>query len=233
MTSIPKRIYRTGRRTARTLLEDLYEHRDAKRFRKALPELADYGQLTVPNISKLKPAYTEYTTEISHDGIAASLETSVFLYTLATIKQPKRILDLGSGFSSFTFRLYSMSTPNDVAVYSVDDNSDWLDRTRSFLTVHGVQADNLFDWSEFREINWSRFDLIFHDLGSMELRGESLPFVSGLVDHNGIIVLDDIHRRRYRRIAVQEVRKEGLTLISLRQHTLDSFGRFSGMAIRR
>jgi hypothetical protein len=39
-----------------------------------------------------------------------------------------------------------------------------------------------------------KFDLILHDLGSIELREETLPFVLTLLDERGIIILDDMHK---------------------------------------
>lgn len=91
--------------------------------------------------------------------------------------------------------------------------------------------DRLTTLAHFQQNNRSKFDLIFHDLGSMETRAELLPFALGLLEQGGLIVLDDMHKTPYRYFANREVRRAGLSLYSMRKYTLDEFGRFSEIAI--
>ena len=196
------------------------------------PALLDYKALRKEHEKKLKTPYEAYVGQVSTEDMAASLKASSFLHILASIKRPSRILDLGSGFSSFVFRLYSKERNHEVEVFSVDDNSDWLGKTRSFLISQGMEGMNLLHWQEFRQSNQAGFDLIFHDLGSMELRAESLPEVLALCRSDGMIVLDDMHSEYYRPLALKTVRDAGFSLCSVRKYTLDKFGRFSEIATR-
>lgn len=206
--------------------------RDAKRLCRLFPTLRDYKVLRREHEERLKAAYGSYVKQISTEDMAASLKASSFLYILASITHPSRILDLGSGFSSFVFRLYSKECNHGVEVFSVDDNEEWLVKTRSFLHSQGIEGMNLFHWQEFRQGNHVGFDLIFHDLGSMELRAETLPEVLSLCRLDGLIVLDDMHSEYYRPLALKTVRKTGFHLCSVRKYTLDKFGRFSEIATR-
>ena len=159
------------------------------------------------------------------------LMNRLLVFYLATKKKPRWILDLGSGFSSFTFRLYSMNTSNEVGVYSVDDDQQWLEKTRSYLTAKGVRSDNLLHWRDFQNLNIAKFDLIFYDLGYPNVRAKSLPFVLSLLDRGGIIVLDDMHKSQYRANVRRALGERQLKLFSMRAYTLDKLGRFSSLAI--
>jgi predicted O-methyltransferase YrrM len=217
---------------------DYYGRRDAGRLAGFFKELSDYTVFLKSNLPDLGPAYDKYVREISTEDMAISLETSQFLYALAKLTEAKRILDLGSGFSSYVLRLYSMTAQNDVTIYSVDDDETWLQKTRTFLNAFELPQQHAMEWSVFQKQPLSGFDLILHDLGSIDLRIESLPFAISLLNTSGILVLDDMHKARggliggYRAVAVRKVRQAGLLRLSARQFTLDKYGRFSEIAFR-
>jgi len=221
----------------RPILE-FYTRRDAKRLSALFEELGDYGSLLATGIPDLKHAYGKYVAKFSTPEMAVSLETSQFLYALAKVARARRILDLGSGFSSYVLRLYSMDAGGDIVVYSVDDDKRWLARTREFLRLSRIREDFLLDWQAFQQLTPMRFDLIFHDLGNMALRAQSVPFVTSLLDARGILVLDDMHKTGtgleggYPRLARRAIRQAGLTVLSARRYTLDRYKRFCEIAIR-
>jgi len=204
---------------------------DSRRLSKVFPELANYKRLVRSDVNYLKPAYDKYITYISTNDRAVSWETSCFLYIIATIRGARKILDLGSGFSSYVLRSYFMKIQSEALVYSVDDNDSWLEMTKSFLLDYRIPVDRLTTWAHFQQYNRSKFDLIFHDLGSMETRADSLPYVVGLLEEGGLIVLDDMHKEKYRRVVEREIWRAGLSLYSTRNYTLDEFDRFSEIAI--
>lgn len=109
----------------RPILE-FYANRDAKRLAELFEELRDYRSLLATGIPDMKHAYGKYVGEFSTPEMAVSLETSQFLYVLAKAVKARRILDLGSGFSSYVLRLYSIDAGSDTVVYSVDDDKGWL-----------------------------------------------------------------------------------------------------------
>lgn len=222
----------------RRCILEIPSRRDAKRLSDLFEELRDYEVFVSSGIPDLKPQYEKYTKAISTPDMAVSLRTSQFLFVLAKAIDARRILDLGSGFSSFVFRLYSMGAGKDAVVYSVDDNEKWLAKTRGFLGDLQVHEDFLLNWQSFRQSAPGSFDLIFHDLGNMALRAQALPFVISLLDAKGILVLDDMHKTGvgpsggYPGVARRAVREAGLTLLSAHHYTLDRYKRFCEIAIR-
>ena len=66
-----------------------------------------------------------------------------------------------------------------------------------------------------------------HDLGDMPLRAESLEFILGLRAETGWVILDDMHKTKYAPVAEKTSAAAGLRLYSLRDLTLDRYGRFA------
>src|SRR6266700_671195 len=101
---------------------------DAAALRARFPFLADYQRLASAARAALLPAYADYTANVSPAPITIALELAIFLRVVCEQLQPRAILDLGSGFSSYAFR----ASPVASAVYSVDDSRAWLEETRAF-----------------------------------------------------------------------------------------------------
>jgi len=197
------------------------------------PDLKDLDRLVSPVLEELKGIYREYTGLVGGDGMAISLNAALFLYGYAKITRPMMILDLGSGFSSYVLRLFSRDEMIDCSVYSVDTSDVWLEKTSEFLEAHRIPTDNMYTWKEFTLQQQTTFDLIVQDLGDMELRAESLTTILELLGSNGSLVLDDMQKVRYRSLVVRPIYNAGLSLISTRKYTLDRFGRFCELALRR
>ena len=53
---------------------------------------------------EIKPFYDKYISEVSEKGWAISFETSLIIYHLLVTNNFKKVLDLGSGFTSFLLR---------------------------------------------------------------------------------------------------------------------------------
>ncbi len=176
--------------------------------------------------AELGVPYHHYVSHVSSPEMALSLPTSAFALTLCHVIRPKRILDLGSGFSSLVFRLYA---PNGYRPYvlSVDDDERWLDRTSQFLKAQGAPADGLVTWDEFTEKKEPGFDVILHDLGQMDLRARALPTVLSLTAHKGFVIVDDVHKRPYRVAVYRELANHGQRGYSLYSVTADEFGRYA------
>ncbi len=228
-------LKKLARNVCRKILDN-YGEKDAGRLSIYFSEFNDYNGFIASNLPDLKPAYQKYLDEVSTVDMALSFETSQLLYALAKIKKAKRILDLGSGFSSYVMRLYAKNSGNDVTVYSIDDDKGWLEKTKIFLDAMQVSTEHVLEWNDFKKEAPTGFDLISHDLGGLEIRAESLPFVLSLMDKSGIIVLDDMHKARgglisgYRAVAIKEVKKSGMLLLSARKYTLDTINRFCEIA---
>jgi predicted O-methyltransferase YrrM len=181
----------------------------------------------------LLPYYELYISEVSGDYMAISLEFSSFLSVFCDLMRPTSIADLGTGFSSFLFRNYAAQSEQDVKVWSVDDSPEWLEKTRGFLAKQGLFDGNMGIWDRFIEGSYHGFDLILHDLGSMDIRAKTLSRVLNLVRPYGFVLLDDIHITEYAPIAKKALRESGFKLYSLRHYTKDKFGRFASLATKR
>ena len=204
---------------------------DAIRIARRVPELRDYERLANLPRSTLHPLYQEYVTTVSNRTMAVSFELAVFLTVLSTLSQPKRVLDLGSGFSSLVLRKFAREAGGDVAVWSVDDSPLWLEATRRFLDRHGMDVNHLLTWDEFEAEEKAPFDLVLYDLGTMDTRAAKIGEVLPLVRRSGLLVLDDLHVSRYAWHVRAALQSAGLRSYSLMRFTLDEIGRFSMLVL--
>jgi predicted O-methyltransferase YrrM len=200
---------------------------DARRLKQKISQLHNYEKLADKIRSQLRPYYEEYISTMSTEAMAIGFESAVFLMMLCYVFTPKRILDLGSGFSSLVFRLYMMDGKPTPSIWSVDDEQEWLETTRRFLTSNNLPSDNLVFWQTFREKQHDPFDLVLHDLGGMKTRMETLKEALAFAPQGGLVVLDDVHKHTYRSYAKRVLKELALTSYSLRAFTKDRLGRYS------
>lgn len=172
----------------------------------------------------LKEAYLEYIKEVSEPVWTISWELCVYLDKLLRSLKPKKILDLGSGFSSFLFR------QSGAEVVTFDTDSDWLTKTELFLQQHKLPTTTMFHLEsplseEDRKILQQPYDLILHDLGIADKdRAPIFPMLNGKV-----IILDDMHFAEYR-AQVKEFFK-GRTIFDLQDDTKDAYNRYAWMVV--
>ncbi len=202
-----------ARRSRQQLLRELQRRlprplRMARRQRSARAELA--------------PVYECYVSQVSSPEMAVSLETACLLAVLCEALEPARVLDLGSGFSSYVLRRAAQRHAGRVV--SVDDDARWLRRSGDFLREQGLAATGLFEWERFRA-STERFELVFHDLGSMERRREVLPEVLERVAEGGVLVLDDVHKAEYAEAVRALLAGRPHRCLDLRALVQDRFGR--------
>jgi predicted O-methyltransferase YrrM len=173
----------------------------------------------------------EYVTYVSRPDMAISRELAVFLYGLCESVRPQYILDMGSGFSSYVFRLYQAKAREAVSVTSVDSDARWLKTTEDYLMRQGVSTAGGRFWPDFSLEN-EHFDLILHDLGGMETRLNSLPALIGSLSPNGALILDDVHKTSYRRDARIVLKQHRVSVYSLVHYTFDGYGRYAWLVTK-
>jgi predicted O-methyltransferase YrrM len=216
------------RRLDITPIQSAKGRRDDAELRERIPDLQEYEALATPARDALRALHATYITSVSNDIMAASLELSAFLQVFCQVGEPAKVADLGSGFSSFVLRRYAATAATPCEVHSVDDHGGWLDKTREYLTAQGVSADNVWLWSDFiSTIERGSFDMVLHDMGSMEFRASSLREVLTLTRKGGHVVLDDVHKPEYRRHVHQLLETLGLDFLSLKQITCDDKARYA------
>ena len=203
---------------------------DAEKVKKILC-LQEFHKLAKENSRELKPYYDKYISEVSSCDQAISFELAVFLLVVCNIRKPGRILDLGSGFSSFIFRFYAQSAPNKPIVYSVDDSPQWLDKTSDFLVKYGISNQNVLDWQLFLASDQEKFDLILNDFSILETRSVRLNDILALVSPGGLVVMDDMHWQEYAKNALAALNKYNFRHYSLKCFTKDNFGRYSVLGL--
>lgn len=195
-----------------------------RRHESLVPRVDEWATLS----ETLRPVYDDYVRNVSDAEWSVSLQTATYLFHLCRATSPARLLDTGSGFSSYVFRLYATEAES-VTVVSADDDEEWLDRTRVFLRQRGLSTDGLVAWPP-DDLAAGRFDLVFHDLAYSSVRVDTLPLVLRAVRRGGgIVVLDDAHHYGERIFA--DGRAAGLDLYSLRVRTVDGFGRYAVLGL--
>ena len=88
-----------------------YALKDAFR-RRSIPKLASAWE------DELREPYDDYTRNVSHQFWAISLRLATAMLVLCDISKPARLLDTGSGFSSYALRLWAARNGSEVT--SVD-----------------------------------------------------------------------------------------------------------------
>jgi len=190
--------------------------RDLARLRERFPFLGSYAEVSGPVAQRLAPAYADYIARVSPDPIAIGLPLATFLGVLCAALRPQRILDLGSGFSSFTFR--ASCTPA-AAIWSIDESRAWLDRTRDFLRRHGADTPHLATWEDLIATSPAPFDLVLQDFATLDVRRQMLDRVVDLCRPGGLLVIDDMHVPAYRRATLRALDRRGVDHFSLRLFT--------------
>ncbi len=182
----------------------------------------------------IAPMITDYGTTVSTPDMAVSLPSAAFLAALCDVTRPMRVLDTGSGFSSYVLRRFAGRNGQRAEVWSVDDDEQWLAKTREYLTSLSMGDQRLLMWDQLAATDERDFDLIFHDLGQARgIRLEVLPDVCARLSPRGLLLLDDFHKLRYRRGASRVLKRLNFDVVLLRHHTIDPLGRYAALARRR
>jgi hypothetical protein len=176
-------------------------------------------------LKKLKEMYQDYITNYSLDSAALSWEASRFLFRLMNKRKPICILDTGSGFSSALTRYYASLNPGVVCV-TIEDDTNWLGVTRSFLEKYGLATQNLS--IGLQSIKDFYFDFIIHDYSHVATgtRFYTLPEVAERMASNAVIYIDDMHMQDYHNAVLEFARAKALTLSDLQIATIDKFSRY-------
>lgn len=177
---------------------------------------------------RIRRYYKLYITTFSNPVMAISLELACLLYYLCEQLNTQVMVDLGSGFSSFVFRMYQREVNPQAQVFSVDHDPEWLERTSDFLTQSNVDSGNLWLWEDFRRHKPAiSADLILNDLGGGAT--SRIPALTELL-HNAspgtMLLLDDVHKKKLRPHAIDFIKKNKLRYIDLAPYTTDELGRY-------
>jgi hypothetical protein len=193
----------------------------------AVVDQRNLGQRIAIDRAAFETAFREYVQGYSIETEAISLNASYYLLELFTTARIDRILDLGSGWSSFVFRYLKRLTDREIHVCSVDESEHWLGVTAAFLARHGLDTAHLRLWPSIGD---ESYDLVFYDMGRPWDRHAHLKSVLDRTRH--VLVCDDMHYPDYRGHVAALASSAGLRLQLLEAETIDSFGRFMGRVNR-
>jgi len=182
--------------------------------------IESYKNNKVEFTEELKEVYEKYITTISSREMAASLECCVFLMTMFKEINPRSILDLGSGFSSYALRYYKESRDSNTQIRSVDSVKVWLQKSKEFCKNNlipsreiieidmtsdnpfpkqktNVDVTNFFTWNEiyYKDCPTIMYDIIFLDIDKTIERPKYLePIFNKFTGPDTIILVDDYHK---------------------------------------
>jgi len=222
---IPMAVRRLPFRAADRIAAEI----DQRRLRSAHPNLAGALRRRRDDTG-LRRIYDQYVAEVSSWEWAVSWPTARALDVLCEELRPRRILDLGSGLSTYVVASWARRSGADVEIVSVDDSPDWLAKTRAFLAAHDLNA-RLIDASELPSLPSEAFDLAFDDIGRTEERARVIDTIVRVMAPGGVVVLDDMNVRGYRAQVRARLDAAGWRLFSARGHTLDAKGRFAMLTL--
>lgn len=197
--------------------------RDVVALRAIHPDLAPSDVEWRHDLDGIVDIWRAYVTSVSAHDMAASPGTAAYLYRLCNYLQPSRILDLGSGLSSAIFRKWALT--HDCAVVSVDDDAEWIERTRDFLRFSGLPDTGVELWPV--DVEDESFDLVFHDLAGGAVRNDVAEVAARAVKPGGAIVFDDAHFEEHLLAFERVAAENGINLYSLARWTFDAIGRYS------
>jgi len=195
-------------------------------FKKLKPFDQLNSKMIEQNKEMLRPYYEQYIKEVSRADMAASLELAAFIYSICKINRFTKLLDMGSGLSSFVFRLYAKERPN-VKVFSVDDDAAWVKKTKNFLSQHQLSTDNIFTLDQFLQSGEEGFDCILHDLNFVEVRINYVEQMVKIAKSKGMIIFDDVHKPDYLFALLVKLKETQASVFTLKPVTNDSYGRFA------
>lgn len=198
----------------------------------SFPELLNHEEELAGLREEYHALHTHYTTSVSDTFAAISLPQVALLAWLVRTQPFQRILDTGSGFSSFVLRREAMRKTG-VTHYAVEDNIYWLGRTKEFLAGHDLPSDQVLSWDEFQaDTKLTGFDFAYHDMGNMTTRIISLPEIERRASPSAWLILDDMHKAAYWPHA-QRMLGDRWIVQSLVELTLDEHDRYAYICRRK
>jgi predicted O-methyltransferase YrrM len=179
--------------------------------------------------SELAFAYDEYTRDVSPDNMAVSLLTATYLLFLCRSLGAKRVADFGSGFTSYVLARYAAET-EAVTVTSVDDDAEWLGKTKTFIETRGFRS-NLTMWDDYCEAD-IHHDVACYDLGKGDVRNRGMELVARRTRPGGVVLFDDAMHDGHRSVMEAISREFRWDLFFLQDQTTDSYGRFAALLVK-
>lgn len=177
------------------------------------------------------------STNRRRDTTAIDIESAVWLCQACTaerdrrLPQQTRVLELGSGFSTWALRLWQQGVGKDVDIWTVDDERLWLAVTKAEITALGYRQDHFYFLHQVIEADPSElFDVVFVDMDSTATRVSMAKDIVHWTRPGGLIILDDWQMNHYRGPMTFALAGLGIVPITPEPSTKDRHGRYLAWA---
>lgn len=173
----------------------------------------------------MEDVYRFYVENVSTPGYAISLQLSRYLICLMDNLKPNRILDLGSGFSSYILRL------KGAEVWSIDTDKKWLEKTKRFLKRFNMFNGHFLLLNDL-DFSARQYDLVFLDTTPHIDRYKLFNSIKQCC--TGVVIFDDTHPKPAYKGYTEKIEKSFKTwkIKNLSRETMDEFGRYAYAAFR-
>jgi predicted O-methyltransferase YrrM len=182
-----------------------------------------------PHANTVWNEYVDYGRTVSTRGMAVNAMTAGLFLWACKFVQAKAVCDLGSGFSSYVAARYARDH-GGVVVASVDDEPEWLARTRRFLLRHRVSPAGLTDWDAWDATD-TTFDVILHDFNCGERRNATMWTAAERLNPGGLLVFDDAQHDLHHAEMKAVCEHYGWRFVPLYDATSDETNRFAALAV--
>jgi predicted O-methyltransferase YrrM len=177
----------------------------------------------------LSGAYEEYVRDVSPNNMAVSLLTATYFLYLCRALNAHSVADFGSGFTSYVAGLYAKEAEGVDAV-SVDDDEEWLEKTRTFIEARHLKSD-LMMWEDYKHTHTAH-DVACYDLANGEVRNAGMELVARRTKPGGVVLFDDAMHAGHRAEMERVAHKFRWDLFFLHEYTTDQYGRFAALMIK-
>lgn len=192
-------------------------------------KLSEQEEVKLGSLQKfMEQEHAKYVRTISSPDMAMSIELAKYLLKYCMANKPQHLIDLGSGFSSFVFRLYQNEINEQAVVYSIDDDEKWLQKTQTYLQTFKLCTEKLLTVEELQKLDLNGyFDLVLLDLNYVEKRKNFIAYSLQIKKNGGVVIADDVHKVEFLREVISKSKLQHQNLYDLRHCSRDAFGRFA------
>jgi hypothetical protein len=181
-----------------------------------------------PYANRVWTEYVDYGRVVSKRGMAINALTAGLFWWACDQVKARSVCDLGSGFSSYVAARYAAESGATVA--SVDDEAQWLDRTRLFLRRHRVSTAGVMHWAGWEWLP-DRYDVILHDFNCGDTRNATMWTAAKRLNPGGLLIFDDAQHNLHHAEMWKVCEHYGWTFVPLYDATHDETDRFAALAV--
>lgn len=184
---------------------------------------------SLQKVSQLLDTHLRKPKRRPNTAIAAA--AGVFLWDACEQREVTRVLDLGSGFSTWVLRAWAAECGREVECVTVDHLEGWLRRTQAEVTEMGWDSSEFYTWEQFLDLVYPDryFDFIFVDINGGAMRYKEFANYEYLTDY---MVCDDFQFDHIRESWTARCVQAGFTVVERESETKDQYGRWMAEAYR-